>query len=94
MNQIPAQIPITCTETLSLRLEPWRRIIVEYCAAQNKTTLTQEILKAIDVHFLRSWKGGKRQEAHLAKQKFQEMNLLHWKDEQILGSDSGLHETV
>jgi hypothetical protein len=82
MNQIPAQIPVNCTETLSLRLEPWRRIIIEYCAAQNKTTLTKEILKAIDVHFLRSWKGGKRQEAHLAKQKFQEMNLIKWKEEQ------------
>lgn len=96
MNQIPAQIPVTCTETLSLRLEPWRRIIVEYCAAHNKTTLTQQILKAIDVHFLRSWKGGKRQEAHLAKEKFKEMNLLQWKEEQLrlksgevcLGKDS------
>ena len=81
MNQIPSQIPVTWTETLSLRLEPWRRIIVEYCAAQNKTTLSQEILKAIDAHFLRSWKGSKRQEAHLARQKFQEMNLLQWKEE-------------
>jgi hypothetical protein len=60
-------------------LEPWRRIIVEYCASQNNSTLTKEILKAIDVHFLRSWKGGKRQEAQLAKQKFQEMNLWEWK---------------
>jgi hypothetical protein len=91
MNQIPAQIPVTCTETLSLRLEPWRRIIVEYCAAQNKTTLTQEILKAIDVHFLRSWKGGKRQEAQLAKEKFKQMNLWEWKEEQkvLEGSEIG-----
>jgi len=82
MNSIPPQIPPTCTETLSLRLEPWRRIIVEYCANQNKTTMTKEILKAIDVHFLRSWKGGKRREAQLAKEKFQVMNLLEWKETQ------------
>ena len=84
MNTIPTHIPPSCTETLSLRLEPWRRIIIEYCAAENRTSMSKEILKAIDHHFLRSWKGGKRQEALLAKQKFQEMNLLQWKEGQAV----------
>ena len=80
MNSIPSNIPPSCTETLSLRLEPWRRIIVEYCAKQNKHTMTQEILAAIDEHFLRAWKGGKREAAHKAKEKFQQLNLMEWKD--------------
>jgi len=80
MNQIPPQIPVTCTETLSLRLEPWRRIIVEYCAKQNKQTMTQEILAAIDEHFLKTWKGSKREAAYKAKEKFQQLNLMEWKE--------------
>jgi hypothetical protein len=77
----PKHIPSSCTEKLSLRLEPWRRTIVEFCAKQNKTSLTDEILKAIDLYFLEYTKRNKWELLHRSKEKYIQMSLFDWSKE-------------
>lgn len=82
-NQIPNNIPSTCTERAAVRLEPWRRKILEYLAEENKTTMTDEILKAIDLYFIRKGKIRRSETTRLAKRKYEELELWNW--EQSLG---------
>ena len=77
-NQIPRHIPSTATERAAVRLEPWRREILEYLAAENKTTMTDEILKAIDLYFIRKGKIRRSETTRLAKQKYQQLELWNW----------------
>jgi hypothetical protein len=80
---IPKHIPSSCTEKLSLRLQPWRRTIVEFCAKQNKTSMTDEIIKAIDLYFIDQAKRNKWELAVKAKNKFIQMNLFLWNEKII-----------
>jgi len=77
-SNIPKHIPSSCTEKLSLRLQPWRRTIVEFCAKQNKTSLTGEILKAIDLYFIDQSKRNKWELKEKAKDKYRQLDLLRW----------------
>ena len=77
-NQIPRHIPSTSTERAAVRLEPWRRDILEYLAAENRTTLTDEILKAIDLYFIRKGKIRRSETTRLAKQKYEQLELWNW----------------
>ena len=77
-NQIPRHIPSTATERAAVRLEPWRREILEYLAAENRTTLTDEILKAIDLYFIRKGKIRRSETTRLAKQKYEQLELWNW----------------
>jgi hypothetical protein len=77
-NQIPRHIPSTATERAAVRLEPWRRDILEYLAAENRTTLTDEILKAIDLYFIRKGKIRRSETTRLAKQKYEQLELWNW----------------
>ena len=77
-NQIPRHIPSTATERAAVRLEPWRRDILEYLAAENRTTLTDEILKAIDLYFIRMGKIRRSETTRLAKQKYEQLELWNW----------------
>jgi len=77
-NAIPKQIPSTCTERAAVRLEPWRRNILEYLAEENKTTMTDEILKAIDLYFIRKGKIRRSETTRLAKEKYQNLELWNW----------------
>jgi hypothetical protein len=77
-NQIPKHIPSTCTERAAVRLEPWRREILEYLAAENRTTMTDEILKAIDLYFIRKGKIRRSETTRLAKQKYEQLELWNW----------------
>jgi hypothetical protein len=80
-NQIPRHIPSTATERAAVRLEPWRREILEYLAAENRTTMTDEILKAIDLYFIRKGKIRRSETTRLAKQKYQQLELWNWEKE-------------
>ena len=77
-NQIPKHIPSTCTERAAVRLEPWRRHILEYLAAENRTTMTDEILKAIDLYFIRKGKIRRSETTRLAKAKYEQLELWNW----------------
>ena len=74
-NAIPKHIPSTCTERAAVRLEPWRRKIIEYLAAENKTTMTDEILKALDLYFIRKGKIRRSETTRLAKEKYHRIGL-------------------
>jgi hypothetical protein len=76
---IPKHIPSSCTEKLSLRLQPWRRTIVEFCAKQNKTSMTDEILKAIDLYFLDQSRKNKWELSEKSKKRFRQLDLYDWK---------------
>jgi len=75
---IPKNIPSTCTERAAVRLEPWRRNILEYLAEENKTTMSDEILKAIDLYFIRKGKIRRSETTRLAKQKYEQLELWNW----------------
>lgn len=78
VSQIPVHIPSSCTEKLSLRLEPWRRTIVEFCAKQNKTSMSEEVLKAIDLYFIQESKRHKWDLLERSKEKYLKLNLFNW----------------
>jgi hypothetical protein len=82
-NQIPKHIPSTATERAAVRIEPWRRNILEYLAEENKTTMTDEILKAIDLYFIRKGKIRRSETTRLAKQKYELLELWNWKKEDL-----------
>jgi len=75
---IPNHIPSSCTEKLSLRLQPWRRTIVEFCAKQNKTSMTDEILKAIDLYFTDQARQNKWELTERSKDKYKQLDLFKW----------------
>jgi hypothetical protein len=75
---IPKHIPSSCTEKLSLRLQPWRRTIVEFCAKQNKTSMTDEILKAIDLYFIDQSRKNKWELSEKSKDKYKRLDLFNW----------------
>jgi hypothetical protein len=77
-NTIPKHIPSTCTERAAVRLEPWRRNILEYLAAENRTTMTDEILKAIDLYFIRKGKIRRSETTRLAKEKYEKLELWNY----------------
>ncbi len=79
-NQLPKHIPSTCTERAAVRLEKWRRNILEYLAEENKTTMTDEILKAIDLYFIRKGKIRRSETTRLAKEKYQNLELWNWRE--------------
>jgi hypothetical protein len=79
-NQLPKHIPSTCTERAAVRLEKWRRNILEYLAEENKTTMTDEILKAVDLYFIRKGKIRRSETTRLAKEKYQQIGLWGWKN--------------
>ena len=54
---------------------------MEYLAAENKTTMTDEILKAIDLYFIRKGKIRRSETTRLAKQKYQQLELWNWEKE-------------
>jgi hypothetical protein len=81
---IPEHIPSSCTDKLSLRLQPWRRTIVEFCAKNNKTSMTDEILKAIDLYFIQESKKNKWELLNRSKYKYVELDLISWKKNQLL----------
>jgi len=73
---IPKHIPSSCTEKLSLRLQPWRRTIVEFCAKQNKTSMSEELLKAIDLYFIEATLKNKWDLTERSKQKYIQLELF------------------
>jgi hypothetical protein len=77
-NQIPRHIPSTATERAAVRLEPWRREILEYLAAENRTTLSDIILKSLDLYFIRKGKIRRSEITKLAKNKYEELELWNW----------------
>ena len=91
-NQIPRHIPSTATERAAVRLEPWRREILEYLAAEHKTTMTDEILKAIDLYFIRKGKIRRSETTRLAKKKYEQLELWNW--EQIQQDKKANNGTV
>jgi hypothetical protein len=78
INTIPKHIPSTCTERAAVRLEKWRRNILEYLAEENKTTMSDEILKALDLYFIRKGKIRRSETTRLAKEKYQQLELWNW----------------
>jgi len=77
-NQIPRHIPSTATERAAVRLEKWRRNILEYLAEENKTTLSDVILKSLDLYFIRKGKIRRSETTRLAKQKYEQLELWNW----------------
>jgi len=95
-NKIPKHIPSTATERAAVRIEPWRRNILEYLAEENKTTMTDEILKAIDLYFIRKGKIRRSETTRLAKEKYQQLGLCNWGEEKKISllSSNSLQDTT
>ena len=77
---IPKHIPSSCTKKLSLRLQPWRRTIVEFCAKLNKTSMSDEIIKAIDLYFIDQASKNKWELTEKSKQRYLKLDLFSWGD--------------
>ena len=77
MNIIPQHIPSDCSEKLSLRVQPWRRTIIEFCAKRNNSSLSQEIVKAIDLYFINDGRFNKWELLERSKQKYIQLELFN-----------------
>jgi hypothetical protein len=47
-NQIPSQIPKSCTEKFNVRIQPWRKKVLTSLAETNNTSMSKEFLRMMD----------------------------------------------
>ena len=80
INQIPRHIPSTATERAAVRLEPWRRDILEFLADESKTTLSDVILKSLDLYFIRKGRIRRSETTRLAKEKYNQLQIWDRKE--------------
>jgi hypothetical protein len=71
----------TRTKKVSVRLPKWRRTIIEYCAEELQSSITDIVSRAIESYFLLKEIPNREETTQEAKDKMVQMDLFKWERE-------------